>query len=226
MYNARRYAALVLSVCLMASPLSGASSNVLGTVVSAERARVSDAAATAGTTVFDGDRLRTEAQGALQVRAGAARLYLAGSSSATLASEGGIPSAILHAGTAIFSTATAKGFQLRAGTAQIRLQADVPTVAQVAITGPKELLVTSRRGGLAITVDDETQIISEAGSYRVLLDPPAAPEPQGPRGAGSRRGGGLPRKAGRNKFLIIVVTATAALTIFAVHEALESPDRP
>jgi hypothetical protein len=131
-------------------------------------------------------------------------------------------------GTATFSTGNAHAFTLYASKAAIRAQSDLPTIGQVTYLNEKELLVTSKRGPLTITVDGETQLIPDGGSYHVYLDPDAAP--QGPQGSGSGSGpggrGGSPLKAGRSRFLIVVVAVTAVATYFAVEESLESPHRP
>ena len=77
MQRLRGIFAAVLSVTLATVPLMGApTATVLGTVVTAERAHVGDGIASIGTTVFGGDRLSTEDQGRVQIRAGAARLLL------------------------------------------------------------------------------------------------------------------------------------------------------
>ena len=201
----------------------------LGTVIAAERAHVGDAKADVGTTVYGGDRISTESQGSVQLRAGAARLLLLSASAAVVNDNEGAPSAKLLLGTATFSTGNAHAFTLFASKAAVRPQTDAPTIGQVAYISDKELLVTARRGGLVVTVEDDSQVIPEGTSFRVLLDP--APEPQGPAGAGSGNEGPLhrtggPFKAGRNRFLIVAVGLTGAVTAFAISEALESPARP
>lgn len=193
-------------------------------VVAAERAHASEAALSAGTTLFGGERIFTDAQGAMQARMGNARIYLGARSSATLGNDAGVPSATLTAGTMTFSADSANSFELRAGDAQIRPQSNGPTLAQVTLVGPKEMVVTSRRGPLSITIGEETKLIPEAGSYRVLLDAPAEPEAQGPRGAGT----GAPQKSARSRdrILILLIGASAGVTVFAMHEIFESPSRP
>jgi hypothetical protein len=57
----------------------------------------------------------------------------------------------------------------------------------------------------------------------VYLDPAEA---QGPRGAGTKGYGGSPIRAARSKFIWYAIGAAALVTFIAVHEALESPDRP
>lgn len=205
--------------------------NSFGTIVTAEHARVGGSSAEPGTTVFSGDRLSTDREGSLQIRAGAARLLLQSGALASLSDSEGAPSAKLSGGTATFSTGNSRAFTLFASRAAIRPQSDGPTIGQVTYLNEKELLVVSKRGPLTITVDGETEVIADGSAYRVLLDPPPTMA-QGPEGAGAhkedkRRGmGGAPLHAGRNYFLITAVGVAAAVTVFAVSEALESPNRP
>jgi hypothetical protein len=225
--------AALITIGLMVAPAwaSPKTANSLGTIVTADHALVGDSSAEPGTTVFSGDRLSTNREGSVQVRAGAARLLLQSGTIATLSDTEGIPSAKLLAGTATFSTGNSKAFTLFASRAAIRPQSDGPTIGQITYLNEKELLVVSKRGPLTITVDGETEVIADGSAYRVVLDPPPTMA-QGPEGAGAhkedrRRGmSGPPLHAGRNYFLITAVGVTAAITVFAVSEALESPNRP
>ncbi len=232
MQRLRVFCAAVLVSCLIGVPVwSAPAGNItpLGTVITAERAHVGESAADVGTTVYGGDWLSTEPQGSVQVRAGAARLLLLGSSSAIVNNNEGAPSARLVGGTATFSTGNSRAFTLFASKAAIRPKTDSPTIGQVIYVSEKELLVTARRGGLTISVEDETQTIAEGTSYRVLLDPTDA---QGPAGAGSGQGpsgsgsGGGPLKAGRSRFLLLATAFIAAGTAVAIYFATESADRP
>lgn len=221
---------VLLSVSLSATPIWGNSGLGLGTVVSAERAHIGTAAASAGATVFAGDKLDTEQLGNLQIRAGAARLLLKGSSRLVWGAEGGAPSATLAGGTAAFSTASAKAFVLHAGTAVFRPRGDEPTVADVTLLNPKELIVRCSRGALVIGVDDDIRVIPEGTAYRVVLDPeaaaPAGASPVPASSAPSTWGQNQPRKTGKSNFVWYAIAFTALVTLFAVSEALESPDRP
>ena|SRR5207245_10469784 len=58
----------ILSCSLLQTPLSGASSSALGAIVYADRAYLGAASASAGATIFSGDKLRTEPAGNLQIR--------------------------------------------------------------------------------------------------------------------------------------------------------------
>ncbi len=225
--------ATLMTIGLTVAPAWGGpkTASSLGTIVTAEHARVGGSSAEAGTTVFSGDRVATEREGSVQIRAGAARLLLQSASNATLNDTEGAPSAKLIHGTATFSTGNSKAFTLFASRAAIRAQSDGPTIGQVTYLNEKELLVVSKRGPLTITVDGETEVITDGAAYRVMLDPPPTMA-QGPEGAGAnkndkRRGmSGPPLHAGRNYFLITAIGVSALVTGFAVSEALESPNRP
>ena len=224
----RAVVSVLLSYSLLLMSANGSTVTPMGTITAASRAHVGVTPASTGSTVFGGDHLSTEKLGSLQIRAGAARFLLSGASSAALSQKDGAPGATLLSGTAVFSTANAKAFLLHASTADIRPQSDQPTVAQVTYVNDKELRVRATRGSLAITVEDETQIVPEGTAYRVILDPNsyyASESPQGPAGAGVGSGR-PPRKAGRSRFLLIAIIVTGVATGVALYEALQSPDKP
>jgi hypothetical protein len=224
--------AAILVLAMGLTPGWGASGPAFGTVVAADGANVGGGSLSAGTTVFGGDRLFTTVTGSVQVRAGAARLLLSGDSAALLAKEESSPAASLTRGTAVFSTATSKAFAMHVGSMVIRPGTDAPTVAQVTVVGPKQLMVRSTRGSVSVAVDDDVRVIPEGMAYRIVLDPTEAElaaadaADQDPQGVGSGRRVGRPRRAGRNRFVWFAIGATAIVTFFALSEALESPDRP
>ena len=228
MHRARAVLAVLLSYSLFLMSVNGSTVAPIGTITAATSAHVGATTASTGTTVFGGDHLSTEKFGSIQIRAGAARFLLSGASSAALSQKDGAPGATLLSGTVVFSTANAKAFSLRASTAEIRPESDQPTVAQVTYVNDKELRVRATRGSLAITVEDETQIVPEGTAYRVMLDPSsyyASESPQGPAGAGAGSGK-PPRRAGRSHFLLIAIIVTGVATGVALYEALQSPDKP
>jgi hypothetical protein len=217
--------ALLVSFSLLTTPVWAAPSSSLGTVVYADRAHVGAAQASVGATVFSGDRLSTEQTGSVQVRTGASRLLLSSGSSATFSQDDASPAATLTLGSATFSTANSKAFALHVGSAVIRPSTNQPTIGQVTVLTPTELIIRSTRGSLSIAVEDDVREIPEGAAYRVVLDPNAA-SPQGPRGAGSKGYGGPPIKAAKSKFIWYAIAITAVVSYFAFTEAFESPDRP
>jgi hypothetical protein len=217
--------AAFISLTLLTTPLYATPASTLGTIVYVDRAHVGTAEASVGATVFSGDKLTTEKTGSVQVRAGAARLLLSSASAALLGQDDVSPFATLTNGSATFSTANSKAFALHFGSAVIRPNTDQPTIGQVTVLNPKELVVKSTKGSLLVTVDDDVRVIPEGAGYRIVLDPNPEP-PQGPRGAGTKGYGGPPIKAAKSKFMWYAIGVTAVVTFFAVQEALESPDRP
>jgi hypothetical protein len=223
---ARSIVAAFVSFTFLITPLYGAPSSSLGTIVYANRAHVGAAPASVGATVFSGDRLSTEQPGSVQVRVGAARLFLSSASGATFSQDDASPAATLTVGSATFSTANSKAFTLRAASAVIRPNVDEPTIGQVTLLNSKELVVKCTRGSLTFAVEDDVRVIPEGAAYRVVFDTANVADAQGPRGAGTKGIGGSPIRAARSKFIWYAIGITAVLTVIAVHEALESPDRP
>ncbi len=222
---------LAVALCgLLAAPAAWSSAaKPWGIVLAASRAHVSDGPVSPGANVYDGDRLSTETAGTLQIRAASSQLYLGGSSAVVLKQGEGPACATLLAGTAIFSTARDAAFALCASAARIQALAGGPAIGQVTLVGPNELIVTSRKGALAIAVDEDTQIVPESKSYRVLIETSekATSGTQGPRGAGTKDDRvPPPRPWRRGKFILIAIVTVGVVTVIAVREALESPDRP
>jgi hypothetical protein len=210
---------LLAGIPLPARPASTPNLIPLGIVTQASGAHFNAAKISAGATIYDGDGLSTDAEGALQFRGPAALIYLPGSSGVTLHGLPNGTQAKLQVGTVVFSTARAGGLEILADEAFIRAVADSPTMAQVTIIGPKELQISARRGALQFSYRDETEKLAEGASYRILLDQPeSSPQsyPQRP-----------PAKAGREKrFTIVVIVVVGWATEWALHEVFESPDRP
>ena len=227
MARLRELIVLLLSVSLLSTSALGASSIPIGTVVYADRASVGATAASVGTTVFGGDKLSTQQTGSVQIRTGSARLLLAGSSVASVVQDGSTPAAILTYGSVTFSTSNSKAFALHVGSAVIRPNTDEPTIAQVTFVDPKQMIVKSTRGALAFSVGDEIRVIPEGVAYRIMEIPADAPEVPPPAEAGGRSApAATPIRAGKSKFVFFAIFVVGVLTFWALHEALESPDRP
>jgi hypothetical protein len=213
----KNFFAAFISLTLLITPLYAAPASTLGTIVYVDRAHVGTAEASVGATLFSGDKLTTEKAGSV--------LLLSSASAALLDRDDVSPFATLTSGSATFSTANSKAFALHFGSAVIRPNTDQPTIGQVTVLNPKELVVKSTKGSLLVAVDDDVRVIPEGAGYRIVLDSNPEP-PQGPRGAGSKGYGGPPIKAAKSKFMWYAIGVTAVVTFFAVQEALESPDRP
>jgi hypothetical protein len=198
----------------------------LGVITQADDANLGTGMASEGATVYDGDRLSTEADGALTVRGGSTMLYLARGSRMTLhslATSAPGMRANLTAGALVFTARLAAGFQLYADTAVIGPVADTPTIGQVSVIDAKTLYIHARQGALSFSYEDENKVIPEGKSYRVILDPsddstvkPGDPQPSSPNRNGRHRG-----------FLFVLLGVGAAIgTIIKKFDDIESPDHP
>src|SRR5260370_12677855 len=132
---------LRISISLLSSPVCAAPSSSLGIVTFADRAHVGAGQASVGATVFSGDRLSTEQSGSVQVRTGAARFLLSGASTATFFLDGPSPAASLASGSPTFSTPNSNPFPFHVASGLIRPNSDHPTIRQVTVLNPKELIV-------------------------------------------------------------------------------------
>jgi hypothetical protein len=213
--------AIAMSSLLAGIP-GGAKPEVLGIIVVAEGASLSGGSASEGTSVYDGDRLSTEPGGALQLRSGGVGLALSGASSVIVrnnaSSAGKELAAELTSGTITLSAAAEAEAEIEALGAQIRRGANGRVIVQVRILGPKELIVSARRGSVLVCYGGESEMISEGRSYRVILDPPDG----GPTADQNAKKAGKQSKA----LLLIAIAAATVITIPFVHAQFESPDRP
>src|SRR5258708_36196633 len=217
----RQSLACVLCLALLTGPAWGASSTALAVVTMAERAQLRSLRASTGDTVFGGDILSTDDVGALRVRAGAAHFQLFASSSAAVTPTSTGIRATLRSGTLALASANSEAIEVQASEARIRVQGNGPAQAQVTLVSPRELLVTARRGTLEISLADETQIVPEAASYRVLI---VQPELQGPQSGGGKSRAKPPAR--KKLILIPILLVGVPGFIWVLHELLESPDCP
>jgi hypothetical protein len=189
----------------------------MGVVLQAQRANIGDGAATAGSTVFDGDLLQTERDGLMRVRFGSSQAaVMAGGVVLVHQSTDGF-TANLTRGEVVLSSSQDQKFSLVSNGATIQPSTSQPTVAQITWVSPKELLVMSRKGALQVSMGDEVQTVADGASYRMVIDPVAAaaaapgPTPQNTQ------------SSGKNKFVLIVILAAAAAVTIGVILAVESP---
>jgi hypothetical protein len=190
----------------------------LGVVVSAENANVGAGVTTSGATIYDGDRLQTPANSTLRVRLGSGQLVLRQNTSADVHALPGGFSANLNSGTVVLSSIEGQTFQLIADGATVRPANGQPTSGQVSMISSKELVLTSTRGTLEVTMGDEVKTVEAGSSYRLEVeseDPGPGPYPQS-----------SPHPTARNRFLWIAIPAVAAVTGVVIWRALISPTTP
>ena len=227
----RRIIACVL-VCVLAGadwPVRATSAPVareIGVVTQAVEARVGTTVLSSGASLFEGDRVRTEAGGGMNARSGKALLYLPGQSEVTLRRANESARVQLEAGTVVFSVAQAAAIEIGALGAQIRPAADVATNAQISIAGPKMLDIRAQRGALIFSYNGESEVIEEGSAIRVVLDQPkegsagGSDNPPYP-GQGPKRSSKKPKG-----FFFLLLGGAAAATTIVLIKTLESPDSP
>ncbi|MBZ5701884.1 MAG: hypothetical protein LAN84_08550 [Acidobacteriia bacterium] len=223
----------------------------MGVVLQATGAQLGSGGVSAGATVFDGDQFRTNADGALRLRIGAAQVHLGGDSVVTLRrAEQGLQATLLGGTLSVSSappaaspavdrsavtpavdrsavtpatdrSAATPAIEIAVNGALLRTVDSRPAVAQVSVLGPKEFYVVVRRGALELSYNGESEVIPEGATYRAVLDP--AP------GLPSADQAPLPvRAAGRSraKYKLYILIPVAWATGWAIHEVFESPNRP
>jgi hypothetical protein len=209
----RRILATALTCLLTGIPLPG-QTPALGVVTQSVGGHLGTAVASAGATIYDGDRLDTEDKGTLSLRAGTVQLNLLADTTVVMQHDESGLTPTLERGSVVFR-AEIGGLRLSAFDVRVRPQSSMPTVGQMTLE-TCSVLVTSRVQALQVTAGTETKIVEEGKSYRVLLG--------GPCSAQSKR---TPPFGGKNsRFLEIVLIGAGAAMIPILHEALESPDRP
>jgi len=189
----------------------------LGMVLQAENATVGADITAGGATVYDGDRLQTENGGALRAQLGGPQMYLRAS---TVAMVHRLPngfSAELGIGSVVVSSAQGQTFELLADGATIRPAGAEATVAQITRVNANEVLLTSTRGALQITLEDEVRTIEAGSSYRMVIESEESgpgPQPQGPLHTGRRH----------RLVLILIAGGIAAATGVLIWRAVMSPE--
>jgi ferric-dicitrate binding protein FerR (iron transport regulator) len=209
----RRILATVIACLLAGIPLPG-QAPALGVVTQSLSGHLGTAPASAGATIYDGDRLDTDDKGALSLRAGTVQLSLSANTTVVMQHDESGLTPTLERGSVVFR-AESGGLRLSASDVRVRPQSSMPTVGQMALE-TCSVLVTSRVQALEVTAGTETKIVEEGKSYRVLLGGSCSAQSKRP-----------PLLSGqRSRFLEIVLIGTGAAMILILHEALESPDRP
>jgi hypothetical protein len=186
-------------MALTFSTAIAAPSASMGVVLQEDRASLGSIPITNGSAIFDGDNLLTEGSGYLRARLGQSQIYMLPSSSIQVHRISNGFSASMGSGTIVLSSAAGEKFQVLANGATIQPVAEKPTLAQVTYISENELIVSSRHGDLLVSMGDESQTVKDGTSYRMMINPGSGPGPQGIF------------KPGRNKFVLILIFATAAV---------------
>ena len=213
--------AVILTVALVGMPAMAAPTNPasapLGMVLQADRAQVGADITSGGATIYEGDRLETVADGTLRARLGGPQIYLRPNTAAEVHGlSNGFAASLMH-GTVVVSSAKGQDFQLLADGATIRPVGAQATVAQVTWINDKELLLTSNRGAIEVSMGDEVKTIEAGNSYRMEVE---TADP------GSQQAGSVPTGRRRRLVFYLIAGGVAAGIGITIWRVLISPSAP
>jgi hypothetical protein len=219
-----RCLAAVLSSAMFTLPAlaSDTYQKPLGSVAESARAQLDGISASAGTTVYSGDVVATDSNGALRLQLGTGQLYLSASSAASLESRAGLATVTLARGSALFSLPNPMQFELETPAGTLRGSGTHATSGQVAIVAPNQLVVTASRGALVLDNDGELFTIPEGKSYRIVVEQDESAS-QGARNTSPKS-----TRKHRRKLLFFLIGAGVAVaaTIPLWNLGSESPHKP
>jgi hypothetical protein len=202
----------VFAVGILALSAGAASVPVasMGVVLQANNASLNGSPAANSAAIFDGDTLSTNEGGALRARFGSTQIYLFSSSKVTVSHAANAFVAELAGGSVVVCSAAGETYAVMADGAIVQPKSGSQSAAQISLVSPSELMLTSRRGDLQITMGEETQTVNEGSLYRMMIAPASRPAAS---------------SAAKN-FRLIAILITASVTATAVAIALESPSAP
>jgi hypothetical protein len=219
---------LCVSLCAYSVPLY-AGGKPLGILTLAYGAHLNASDAFAGLSVFDGERVSTDADGKIGVRIGASVINLAEQSGATLQRTGDGAHVDMEAGSVYLWSAESNPLEVHVEGALLRPHGSHQMQAQVLIFAPKILQITTRQGSADFSYGKEFRVLPEGQTYRIYLESEA--EPQGPEGAGSdTQKSGMSN--GTKVAYFILAGAGAGLAAWGLHDliqsnnGMESPAKP
>jgi hypothetical protein len=216
----------LISIALFAlvfpAPPICASQPPLGILTLATHAKLDESAAFPGLSVYDGERLSTEAGGRLSLRAGHSEITLGEKTEIELIRlDGGGVHVDMEAGSIQFSSPEKGIIEVHTADAIVRPAGDQPTQAAIALLSPKALQITAEHGTLHFSYRDEERNLPEGQTYRVYLD---TDDPQ-PMPAGGAQTAGSTSKL--TYFIVGAETSGAAgVAAWGVDHALHSSNPP
>jgi hypothetical protein len=223
----------LLLVSLLTSSGAIPPGDVFGIVAQARNASFSYGTVSAGASVYDGDTLATAVDGTLTLRTASSMIHLGTRSRVTLRSASAADKCAqftLSAGTVMFAAPQAAAIEIRADQADVRPATQVPSSGQITIITPSSFEIFARRGALKIQYRDDTEMIAEGTSYRVVLDASNDDAPSAKTAPGNRPKSIKAPSHKHKRIVLIAIVGSVAATANAIPWALsndyESPDHP
>jgi hypothetical protein len=217
----RPFAAMVVVISLVffVVPPAIAAHPAIGILTLATHAHLDEADAFPGLSVFEGERLSTEEDGRLGVRAGHSTLMLGEKTEVALISVGGALHVDLSAGSVHFSAAENESVEVHTRDVLVQPASNQATQGSITILAPKVLQIKTEHGSLNFTYHQEFRNLPEGQTYRIYLDSPD----------GSREGSvdGAQKADRPNKVAYFIVGAGAVgFAAWGIHDALRAGNPP
>jgi hypothetical protein len=209
---------LCVSLCAYNVPLY-AGGKPLGILTLAYGAHLNASDAFAGLSVFDGERVSTDADGKIGVRIGASVITLAEQSGATLQRTGDGAHVDLDAGSVYIWSAESNPLEVHMEGALLRPHGAHNGQAQILMFAPKILQITTRRGSIDFSYGKEFRVLPEGQTYRIYLE--SEDDPRGATDAGDdTQKAGL--STGTKVAYFILAGTGAGLAAWGVHDLIQS----
>lgn len=172
-----RVLALVLPFYLV--PPAVAANPSIGVLTLATHAHLEGAVAFPGLSVFKGERLSTEAEGRLGIRAGHSVLTLGEQTEVWLIPLNGGLHVDMSQGSLHFASADHEPVEIHVAEAIVSPTNTQASQGSVTLLGPKILQITAERGDLNSSFQGEFRTLRQGQTYRICLDGPGGSAPDG-----------------------------------------------
>jgi hypothetical protein len=190
----------------------------IGTVLQATRGTGQIDTRYDGATIFEGETLATNDGSVLRIQFGGPQMVMSSNSVAEVHRTVDGFSAKLTAGTVVISTRQGQRFQVLADGTTIQPLSEAPTTAQITHLSATELVVTSEKGSLVVSMGSEVKTVEPGSSYKLEIHPESEAAPPEP--------GSSPTAPGKSNFTMLLVVAVPIVTGIVVWRALVSPPKP
>ena len=214
----------------------------LGMVTKSMSATIGSSPSSEGATIYSGDYLSTDTDGALQVRVGNLTIDLKGSSSAHIfrATYGVVVA--LNRGTLAYNKPGGQpNVVIVASDVRITPVVSVASSGSVSVEDPCNLQIQSQRGQIYVQVGSQSQIVEQGKAFRVRPissvseHSPVSPDADNYHASHSHQAcegptqtlkNGRPKPPSYSPFTAVAVGGTILVTTIAIVKTFESPNRP
>jgi hypothetical protein len=195
----------------------GSGSAPIGTILQATRVDGEVDTRYEGTTIFDGETLRTDDVNLLRIQFGGPQMEMRSNSAAEVHRiENGF-STTLTAGTVVISTREGQMFRVLADGATIQPLGEGAATAQITRLSPTKLVVTPQKGALVISMLGENKTLEPGTSYQLEIHPDVESNAEPLPG---------PPAPGKSHFTTFLLAVVPVATVFVGWRAMVSPHKP